>query len=271
MNTILAIRELERLVKDILDESRLGLELSDEEYEDEMRHVFEEKTKNIQRNLNRVIDYCPKEHCDATQERFLKNMKEVQKRLNDLDKATEETSEGIKDAITRRVAIQKDFCRRVISFIETTSSQIESISKGVLTISESIDTYFQVIKKNKEELTQIYNNLVNKRWIDGDDTSLGDFLHYFGGEGLKPRHQIKWNKSLSMLAAFIDLMVDDNNSIAKAAEIFIICSDKDSDYHSFTRDTLKASRFRALNSIDGTFFTYQETIKKEIFEVEPNS
>ena len=265
MNTILAICELERLVKDILDESRLGLELSDEEYEDEMRHVFEEKTKNIQKNLNRVIDYCPKEHCDATQERFLKNMKVVQDRLNDLDKVTEETSEGFKDAITRREIIQKDFCHRVISFIETTSSQIENISKDALTISESIDTYFHVIKKNKEELTQIYNNLVQKLWINGDDTSLGDFLHFFGGEGLKPRHKIKWNKSLSMLAAFIDLMVDDNNFIAKAAGIFIICSDKDTDYHSFTKDSLKVSRNRAIDSKDWTFFRYQETIKKEIF------
>ena len=266
MNTIGAINELKRLVNETLDESRLGLVFSDEEYEDELRHVYEEKTKSIQNNLNRVLDRCPKEHCEATLERFLGNMKKVQDGLSELEKSVRVTSAILQDNLSSRKAIQMDFCRKVISFIETTSSQIEKTSKEALTIDEGIDTYYRVIKKEvKDNLPLIYHNLVDNNWIDGNDTSLGDFNHYFGGAGIKPRHRIKWNKSLAVLAAFIDLMADDNNPIAKAAEIFSICDDKDKDYHAVSKDSLKQRRYKALTEGDAPFFTYQKTIKKEIF------
>lgn len=269
MVTIGVIRELERLVKDTLDESRLDLELSVDEYEEELRDMYEQHTRSIQNNLNRVLDRLPKEHCDETQERFLRNMKRVQEALNNLNGVVEGLSEELNPERSKKEAAQAFFCRRILSFIETTASQIENMSKEALTIKEGIDPYFAVIRKDcKGKLAEIYNNLVEKDWIDGDYTSLGDFKHFFGGEGMKPRHCIKWNKPLTMLPPFLDLMTDDHNTPTKASKIFTICTDKDTDYHLVSKDSFKQSRYKALNNADEHhFFTYQDVIRKEIIGV----
>ena len=270
MITKSAIDALEVLVKDALNAEEMDFVFSEAEYEEQLRIMYENGTKNVQDNLDRVISSCPKEVCEETRKRFLHNMVIVQDKLKNLQEKVKEASQGIAEGTGRENA-QIEFCNKVLSFIENISTQLSNLSEEALSHADIQDTYFHIIKKNKDELVQIYNNLVQKRWIEGSDTSLGDFIHFFGGEGLKPRHPIKWNKSLSMLAAFIDLMVDDRNDLSKAAKIFTICDDKDTNYHPFTRDSLKASRYRALNSEDWTFFNYQETIKKEIFGIEPNS
>ena len=267
MITIGAIMTTETLISEILDEGQMNLELTESEYEEQLRHLYEVRTKDIQNNLDRVLSSCTKEDCEATRKRFFHNVLRVQDSLKSLKRKVEDASNGI-GGVTRREEVQIEFCRKTLSFIRTINTQLSSLSEEALSDSDVQDTYFHIIRKDKEELVLIYNNLVQKRWIDEEATSLGDFIHFFGGEGLKPRHCIKWNKSLSMLAAFIDLMADDRNALSKAAKIFAICDDKDTDYHNFTRDSLKASRYRALNSEDWTFFNYQETIKKEIFGLE---
>lgn len=266
MNILTAIGGIESLIDELFDEEPLGLDFSEEEYEDEIRHLFEKQTKDIQDNLNRVIERSSKEDIAAARRRFFHNTNRVQSRLQQLKEKVEESSQSLSEDDIKR-ALQIKFCKRTISFIETIDSQLESLSEVALSKAELQDTYFHVIRE-KERLPQIYHALVEKHWIEGDETSLGDFTHFFGGEGLKPRHRIKWNKPLTMLAAFIDLMTDDNNAISKGARIFSICTDKDVDYHPITRDSLKQSRANALNAADKHhFFTYQKIIKKEIFRL----
>ena len=264
MNILTAIEGLDCLIDELFNEQELGLDFSEEEYEDELRHLYEQQTKTIQENLDRVIERCTKEDIAAARRRFFRNIDRVKTRLAALKEKVEVSSRSLRGDEERK-SIQAKFCDKTLSFIDVIDSQLETLGEEALSKAEFEDTYFHVIRE-KERLPQIYQALVEKHWIEGDETSLGDFTHFFGGEGLKPRHRIKWNKPLTMLAAFIDLMTDDNNSISKGAKIFSICTDKDEDYRRISRDSLKQSRQNALNAADEHhFFTYQKIIKKEIF------
>ena len=264
MNILTAIGGLESLLDELFEEKPVGLDFSEQEYEDEIRHLFEQQTKSVQDNLDRVIERSSKEDITAARNRFFHNIELVQRRLELLKDRVRRSSLSLNSKIDRK-AVQLRFCERTLSFIDTIDSQLKELDEEALSQAEINDTYFIVILPSKEELAVIYTNLVKEHWIEGDDTSFGDFSHFFGGEGLKPRHRIKWNKSLSILAAFIDLMTDDKNAISKAAKVFSICDDKDKSYRSISRDSLKQRRYKALNEGDAPFFTYQETIRREIF------
>lgn len=216
--------------------------MSDKEYEKQLDGFYKESTEGIVRRLKHHILIAAKDDCDKAKNHLSKDLVQVQTKLRDLRfyaedvplKANEGT-EGVK-----HLQAKVKFCERICEFYKLLITQVKEWSKGALTIEDAKVCFFSPLKEGitPEKLSYIYENLVARRWIDGKQTSKGDFIYRFTGEGLPPTHQIKWMKKNTSLGILLKELTEDIDKWSKATAVFTIYSSKEDDYVPIGRQSL---------------------------------
>ena len=262
MVTELVIGELNELVSRILSGDQDGYCGSVEEYRDELDRVYNSSKERITEDLDRSIAYASQEDCDQTKANFRRSTIRVQEKLRDL-KAKLETvaTDGSEDGF---LYAQYDFCHKVYAFIRSLIATTEEMKGMALTNDEITHTYFSPINYSLDQLQSIYQDLVKKSYIDGENTSLGDFLYYFGGTGVKPSRPIRWHKTLGYLIAFVISMTNDPKYMTKTAHNFVVPSKDGVGYSPISLGSLKVTKSRKLNDETASYFGTESDIKREI-------
>ena len=262
MVTELVIGELDELVSRIINGSQDGYCGSVEEYRDELDRVFESSKERITDDLDRSIAYASQKDCEQTKANFRRSTIRVQEKLIDLKAKLESVAlDGSEEGFLH---VQYDFCHKVYGFIRSLIAVTEEMKEMALTDEEITHTYFAPINYSLERLQSIYQEIVEKNYIDGENTSLGDFLYYFGGTGVKPSRPIRWHKTLGYLTVFVTLMTNDPKYMAKTALNFVVPSKDGVGYSPISLGSLKATKSRKLNDETASYFGTESDIKREI-------
>lgn len=216
--------------------------LSDKEYEQQLDGFYKESTEGIVRRLKHHILIAAKDDCEEAKNHLSKDLAQVQTKLRDLRFYAEDVplkanngTEGVK-----HLQAKVKFCERICEFYKLLITQVEEWSKGALTIEDAKVCFFSPLKEGitPEKLSYIYENLVARRWIDGKQTSKGDFIYRFTGEGLPPTHPIKWMKKNTSLGILLKELTEDIDKWSKATAVFTIYSSKEDDYVPIGRQSL---------------------------------
>lgn len=230
-----------KISKFLTDEDELDY-MSDKEYERELNGFFAKSTKGILEGLKGVILIAVKEDCDGTKSRLSKDLAQVQAKLKTLRFHAEDVPLKANDGVegVKHLQTKVKFCERVSEFYTLLIEQVQEWSDGALTIEESKVCFFAPLKESisAEALSFIYDNLVARSWIDGRQTSKGDFIYRFTGEGLPPTHPIKWLKKNTSLGILLNELTDDKDKWSKATAVFTIYSSEQGDYAPIGRQSL---------------------------------
>lgn len=216
--------------------------MSDKEYEKQLDGFYKESTEGIVKRLKNHILIAAKEDCDDTKSRLSKDLAQVQAKLKTLRFHAEDVPLKANDGVegVKHLQAKVKFCERICEFYKLLITQVEEWSKGALTIEDAKVCFFSPLKEGitPEKLSYIYENLVARRWIDGKQTSKGDFIYRFTGEGLPPTHPIKWAKKNTSLGILLKELTEDIDKWSKATAVFTIYSSKEDDYVPIGRQSL---------------------------------
>ena len=230
-----------KISKFLTDEDELDYK-SDKEYERQLEGLYSKSTKGIIEGLKGEILIAVKEECDETKSLLSKDLAQVQAKLKTLRFHAEDVPLKANDGAdgVKHLQAKVTFCERISEFYKLLITQVEEWSDGALTIEETKGCFFAPLKEDisTEKLSYIYENLVARRWIDGIQTSKGDFIYRFTGEGLPPTHPIIWMKKNTSLGILLSELTDDKDKWSKATAVFTIYSSEDGDYVPIGRQSL---------------------------------
>lgn len=242
------IYRLEKVVAEFLNGETYGNIASDSTHKRELERLFDNSTQSIADDLEAEYEALLFEDYDIALNSFKQEMKNVQERVELLKGQFEAAAKLSFDIEDNKAREQYLFCKRMVVFLNDLIERVEEWREGALTSEEDHNTYFTSVKYDRQELTTIYNRLVEHRWIDRR-TPLRAFLYYFTGEGLKPTKPIRWLPDITALTLFLERMTFENKKKwAKAAKIF------EKEGAKMSRKTLSVSYDRV----------YDEEIKREI-------
>ena len=242
--------------------------LPDKEFERQMDDLYTESTEGVIRRLKKYLLIATKDDCDTAKSRLRKGLAQLQDRLKTLRFYAEDVQLKAKEGVegVKHLQAKIKFCERISKFYKRLMPQVDEWSEGALTSEETKGCFLAPLKQkySPNDLSYIYENLVARRYIDGRQTSEGDFIYYFTGDGLHPTHPIKWMKSNLSLAILLNELTDDGDKWSKATAIFTIYSEKERAYIAIGRKSLCNQYGVAKSNGTDAFFRKQEEIQERI-------
>ena len=196
--------------------------LEPREYERQLLNSYNKLTDGIIYDIKADLEWFSKEHNEYLKQGFLNQIPPVKDHISALLQNIETIE--IQNNDTEKAKIQIAFCERVQAFITEVLLKIDEINMGALTEVQMDDCHFECLrgKRTEYDLSEIYKNLKASHWICSRHTSMGDFIYYFSGQGLKPTEPIHWKVSTAKLTLFLDEIVADDHIWSKASHIFLV-------------------------------------------------
>ena len=242
--------------------------LSDEEYERQLNDLYKESTEGILRRLKHYLMIATKDECDDAKSRLSTGLARLQTKLKTLRFYAEDVQFKANDGIegAKHLHAKVAFCNRISKFYKHLIAQVEEWSEGALTIEDSEGCFFAPLKETirPDDLFFIYENLVGRRYIDGKQTSEGDFIYYFSGKGIPPTHHIKWMESNLSLGILLSELTNDIDKWSKASAIFTIYSKTERCYIAISRKSLGNQYGKAKSNRTDAFIKKSEEIQEKI-------
>lgn len=198
------------------------LDFPPHDYKRQLDNYFDIETQSITLDINRDLEWMSKETNTYLKEGFKREIPKVKSHINSLLEKIEnigiDSTEGIK------AKMQVEFCERIQTFIDELLLKIDALDKDALTDSQIENCHFERLRMGItiDYLKQVYLNLKANHWICSRHTSMGDFIYYFTGDGIKPIEPIHWKVSTAKLTLFLDEIVEDEYIWSKASHIFLV-------------------------------------------------
>lgn len=198
------------------------LRLEPREYERQLLNYYSNMTASITSDIKADLEWFSRENNEYLKREFLNQVSALKSHINTLLQTIE--SVDVDEKAGKMAKIQIDFCKQLQSFINELSLKIDEANVSALTDAQIDDCHFECLrgKRTEYDLSEIYKNLKASHWICSRHTSMGDFIYYFSGQGLKPTEPIHWKVSTAKLTLFLDEIVADDHIWSKASHIFLV-------------------------------------------------